>query len=56
VPDLALHPAFAGTFDSPVGVVRFVRANGRVTGLIVGAGRVTGIAFRRKSNCCAIVK
>jgi CubicO group peptidase (beta-lactamase class C family) len=56
VPDLPLQLAFAGTFDSPIGVVRFVRANGRVTGLTVGAGRVTGMAFRRSSNCCAIVK
>ena len=49
-PELALRPAFAEAFDSPVGVVRFVRTNGRVTGLVVGAGRVTGFAFRRSSN------
>ena len=50
VPDLALRPVFREAFDSPVGVVRFVRTNGRVTGLVVGAGRVTGFRFRRSSN------
>ena len=50
VPDVTLQPAFADVFSSPVGVVRFVRSNGRVTGLVVGAGRVTGFSFRRASR------
>jgi len=48
VPDMTLQPVFDAAFDSPGGVVRFVRgANGRVTGLVIGAGRVTGFVFRR---------
>ena len=47
VPDVTLQPVFADAFSSPLGVVRFVRSNGRVTGLVVGAGRVTGFTFRR---------
>ena len=47
VPDITLQPAFVDAFSSPAGVVRFVRSNGRVTGLVVGAGRVTGFTFRR---------
>ncbi len=47
VPDITLQPAFAETFSSPFGVVRFVRSSGRVTGLVVVAGRVTGFTFRR---------
>ena len=50
VPDVTLQPVFAETFSSPLGVVRFVRANGRVTGLVIGAGRVTGFSFRRASR------
>jgi hypothetical protein len=48
VPDITLQPVFHEAFDSPAGVVRFTRAsNGRVTGLVIGAGRVTGFVFRR---------
>jgi len=48
VPDVTLQPVFEETFDSPGGIVRFTRApNGRVTGLVIGAGRVTGFVFRR---------
>jgi hypothetical protein len=48
VPNLTLQPVFADAFGSPAGVLRFVRAaDGRVTGLVVGAGRVTGFVFRR---------
>jgi CubicO group peptidase (beta-lactamase class C family) len=48
VPDITLQPVFHEAFDSPGGVVRFTRAsNGRVTGLVIGAGRVTGFVFRR---------
>jgi hypothetical protein len=48
VPDMTLQPVFLDAFTSPVGVVRFARgADGRVTGLVVGAGRVTGFVFRR---------
>ena len=48
VPDITLQPVFLEAFNSPGGVVRFVRgANGRVTGLVIGAGRVTGFPFRR---------
>ena len=50
VPDVTLQPAFSDTFSSPAGVVRFVRSNGRVTKLVVGAGRVTGFSFRRASR------
>ena len=50
VPDVTLQPAFTDTFSSPAGVVRFVRSNGKVTGLVVGAGRVTGFSFRRASR------
>jgi CubicO group peptidase (beta-lactamase class C family) len=48
VPDLRLQPVFLDAFNSPGGVVRFVRAaDGKVTGLVIGAGRVTGFVFRR---------
>ena len=48
VPNITLQPVFLDAFNSPAGVVRFVRAaDGRVTGLVVGAGRVTGFIFRR---------
>ena len=48
VPDVTLQPVFIDGFNSPAGVVRFVRAaNGGVTGLVIGAGRVTGFVFRR---------
>jgi hypothetical protein len=48
VPDITLQPVFADAFMSPAGVVRFSRAaNGQVTGLVIGAGRVTGFVFRR---------
>jgi CubicO group peptidase (beta-lactamase class C family) len=48
VPDITLQPVFLDAFNSPVGVVRFQRAaNGQVTGLVIGAGRVTGFVFRR---------
>ena len=50
VPDVTLQPAFSDTFSSPAGVVRFVRSNGKVTGLVVGAGRVTGFSFRRAAR------
>jgi len=50
VPDITLQPAFAETFSSPFGVVRFVRSSGRVTGLVVGTGRVTGFTFRKASR------
>jgi hypothetical protein len=47
VPDITLQPVFLDAFNSPAGVVRFQRAaDGRVTGLIIGAGRVTGFVFR----------
>jgi CubicO group peptidase (beta-lactamase class C family) len=48
--DVTVQPAFTDAFSSPVGVLRFVRSNGRVTGLVVGAGRVTGFTFRRASH------
>ena len=48
VPDITLQPVFLDAFNSPGGVVRFQRASdGRVTGLVIGAGRVTGFVFRR---------
>jgi len=48
VPDITLQPVFVDAFNSPGGVVRFTRAaNGEVTGLVIGAGRVTGFVFRR---------
>ena len=48
VPDITLQPVFVDAFNSPGGVVRFTRAaNGGVTGLVVGAGRVTGFVFRK---------
>jgi hypothetical protein len=48
VPDITLQPVFLDAFNSPAGVVRFQRASdGRVTGLVIGAGRVTGFVFRR---------
>jgi CubicO group peptidase (beta-lactamase class C family) len=51
VPDITLQPVFHEAFDSPAGVVRFTRgSNGRVTGLVIGAGRVTGFVFRRASR------
>jgi hypothetical protein len=51
VPDITLQPVFLDGFNSPGGVVRFVRgANGRVTGLVIGAGRVTGFVFRRATR------
>ena len=51
VPDITLQPVFLDAFNSPGGVVRFVRAaDGRVTGLVIGAGRVTGFVFRRPTR------
>jgi CubicO group peptidase (beta-lactamase class C family) len=51
VPDITLQPVFTDAYNSPAGVVRFARAtNGRVTGLVIGAGRVTGFVFRRASG------
>jgi hypothetical protein len=48
VPDITLQPVFDETFDSPGGIIRFTRgSNGRVTGLVIGAGRVTGFVFRK---------
>jgi hypothetical protein len=48
VPDITLQPVFLDAFNSPGGVIRFQRAtDGRVTGLVIGAGRVTGFVFRR---------
>jgi len=48
VADITLQPVFLDAFNSPGGVVRFQRAaDGRVTGLVIGAGRVTGFVFRR---------
>jgi hypothetical protein len=49
VPDVILQPVFADAFNSPLGVLRFQRSGGRVTGLVVGAGRVTGFVFRKAS-------
>jgi hypothetical protein len=50
-PNITLQPVFADAFGSPAGVVRFQRAgDGRVTGLVIGAGRVTGFVFRRASD------
>jgi len=48
--DVTVQPAFTDAFSSPIGVVRFVRSNGKVTGLVVAAGRVTGFSFRRASR------
>jgi CubicO group peptidase (beta-lactamase class C family) len=49
VPNITLQPVFLDAFNSPGGVVRFVRAaDGRVTGLVIGAGRVTGFVFSRR--------
>jgi CubicO group peptidase (beta-lactamase class C family) len=51
VPDMTMQPVFLDAFSSPAGVVRFSRATGgRVTGLVVGAGRVTGFVFRKTSE------
>jgi hypothetical protein len=48
VPGITLQPVSLDASNSPGGVVRFVRgANGRVTGLVIGARRVTGFVFRR---------
>ena len=46
LPDMPLRPVFLDAFQSDAGVVRFVRDDKkRVTGFIVGAGRVTGFQF-----------
>ena len=45
---LTLEPVFADAFQAPVGIVRFQRAGGRVTGFTVGAGRVTGFQFDKR--------
>ena len=51
VPDITLQSVFLDAFNSPGGVVRFGRgSDGRVTGLVIGAGRVRGIVFRRVSR------
>lgn len=50
MPDVTLQPVFVDAFNSPLGVVRFQRSGGRVTGLVVGAGRVTGFVFRKAST------
>jgi len=49
--DITLEPVFADAFQSPAGILRFQRASdGRVTGFIVGAGRVTGFRFTRSGS------
>lgn len=51
LPDITLQPVFLDAFNSPAGVVRFTRApNGKVSGFVVGAGRVTGFVFRRAAG------
>ena len=46
--EITLQPVFSDAFNSPNGVVRFTRMpSGRVTGLVIGVGRVTGFVFRR---------
>lgn len=46
--DLPITPVFIDAFQSPAGVMRFVHdASGRVTGFVVGAGRVTGFKFTK---------
>jgi len=48
LPDITLQPVFPDAFNAPRGVMRFVRGdNGRVTGFVIGAGRVTGFVFRK---------
>ena len=47
LPDQPLQPVFLDAFLSPGGVLRFVRgADGRVTGFILGGGRVRGFRFQ----------
>jgi CubicO group peptidase (beta-lactamase class C family) len=45
---LTMEPVFADAFQTPVGIVRFQRAGGRMTGFKVGAGRVTGFQFNKR--------
>jgi CubicO group peptidase (beta-lactamase class C family) len=46
LPDQTIEPVFLDAFLTPGGVLRFTRdENGRVTGFVVGAGRVTGFRF-----------
>lgn len=50
-PDQPLEPAFADAFVLPAGVLRFDRdAEDRVTGFLIGAGRVTGFRFERRGG------
>jgi hypothetical protein len=48
LPDLPIQPVFLDAFQSPAGVMRFMRVDGRVNGFVVGAGRVTGFRFSRR--------
>jgi CubicO group peptidase (beta-lactamase class C family) len=48
VPDWPVQPAFLDAFVTPRGVLRFGRDDrGRVTGFVIGGGRVTGFKFTR---------
>ena len=51
LPDQTLQPVFLDAFQSPRGVLRFVRGgNGRVSGFVIGTGRVTGFKFEARSS------
>ena len=51
LPDITLQQVFLDAFSSPAGIVRFQRTgNGPVTGLVIGAGRVTGFVFRKAAT------
>ena len=45
---ITMEPVFADAFQAPVGIIRFQRAGGKVTGFTVGAGRVTGFQFDKR--------
>jgi CubicO group peptidase (beta-lactamase class C family) len=47
LPDQPIDGVFLDAFQTPAGVLRFTRENGRITGFVVGAGRVTGFRFDR---------
>ena len=52
--DIELTPIYEGTFASPLGTVRFLRAeNGRATALAVSQDRVWHIRFERKGGLAA---
>ncbi|HEX9941586.1 MAG TPA: serine hydrolase domain-containing protein [Thermoanaerobaculia bacterium] len=49
-PALPIEPAFADAFGSPLGLIRFSRDGGKVTGFSISVGRARNLVFRRAAG------